>query len=143
MTDAEQVIEGIEAAGGVLAIHGQRIRCQLPEDATYLLEELRKRRSEVLAALRRRTTIPLLPSGVRLLGWHLKEPPIAIESYAIVIDPALFARSTLEQLCNALENPKRWIGWTIPQLMDRLAQVGVTVEVSQETGFCEGGSMSA
>jgi hypothetical protein len=142
MTPVERLIDGIEAAGGVLAIHGERIRCRLPEDATYLLEELRKRRSDVLAALRRRNTIPLMPPGVRLIGWHLKEPPIAIESCAIVIDPAAFARSTLEQLWNALENPKRWIGWTIPQLVDRLAQIGVEVEVSRETGFCEGGSKS-
>ena len=142
MTPVERLIDGIEAAGGVLAIHGERIRCRLPEDATYLLEELRLRRSDVLTALRRRNTIPLMPPGVRLLGWHLKEPPIAIESCSIVVDPAGFARSTLEQLWNALENPKRWIGWTIPQLVNRLAQIGVEVEVSRETDFCEGGSSS-
>jgi hypothetical protein len=39
----------------------------------------------------------------------------------------LFARTTLEQLRIALAAPKRWVGWTIPQLIDRLAQVGVRV----------------
>jgi hypothetical protein len=130
MTSAEQVIEWIEAAGGLLVVHGERIRCRLPEDATYLLEELRKCRPEVLDTLRRRDAIPLMPSGVQLLKWHLKEPPLAIETCSIVIDPALFARTTLEQLRVALENPKQWVGWSIPELVDRLAQVGVSVEVS-------------
>ncbi len=132
MTPVDWLIDGIEAAGGLLAIHGERIRCKLPEDATYLLEELRNRRTEVLAALRHRNTIPLMPSGVRLLAWQLKEPPVAIESCSIVVDPALFARSTLEQLWIALESPKRRIGWTIPQLVDRLAQVGVVVRLEKE-----------
>jgi hypothetical protein len=59
--------------------------------------------------------------------WNLKEPPVAIESCAVVIEPALFARTTLEQLSIALQNPKRWIGWSVSQLVERLAQVGVAV----------------
>jgi hypothetical protein len=72
-----------------------------------------------------------MPQGIRLIEWCLKEPPVALESCAVVVDPASFARTTLEQLRVALENPKQWVGWSIPQLVDRLAQVGVTVEVSQ------------
>jgi hypothetical protein len=71
--------------------------------------------------------VPTVPIGVRLVKWNLKNPPVAIETCAVVVDSLLFARSTLEQLRVALENPKRWVGWTIPQLIDRLAQVGVTV----------------
>jgi hypothetical protein len=68
-------------------------------------------------------------AGVRAVEWKLKEPPVAIETCAVVTDTALFARSTLEQLRIALEQPKRWVGWSIPQLVDRLAQVGVRVTI--------------
>jgi hypothetical protein len=135
VTRAEQVIECIEAVGGALAIRGERIRCRLPQDATYLVEELRECRSEVLSALLRRETIQPVAPGVRLVKWNLKEPPIAIETCAIVTEPGLFARTTIEQLRIALENPERSVGWSIPQLVDRLEQVGVKValEIDKST----------
>jgi hypothetical protein len=71
--------------------------------------------------------IPAMPPGVGLIKWKLKEPPVAIETCAVVIAPALFAKATLDQLRVALESPKRWVGWSVPQLIDRLAQVGVQV----------------
>jgi hypothetical protein len=74
-----------------------------------------------------------MPSGVRLLKWNLKQPPVAIDTCSVVTDPALFAMSTLEQLKVAIENPKRWVGWTIPQLIDRLAQVGIVVALEEVT----------
>ncbi len=71
-------------------------------------------------------------AGVRVINWSLKEPPVAIETCAVVVDPALFARTTLEQLGLALANPKRWMGWTVSQLIERLAQVGVSVALEDE-----------
>src|SRR2546430_13150067 len=56
-----------------------------------------------------------LPPGVRLVSWNLKNPPIAIETCSVVTDPALFAKTTLEQLREALANPRRWVGWSILQ----------------------------
>lgn len=41
--------------------------------------------------------------------------------------------STLEQLRVALTQPKRWVGWSVPQLVDRLAQVGVFVALEAGT----------
>ena len=75
-----------------------------------------------------------VPPGVRLIEWKLKEPPVAVETCAVVTDTALFARTTLEQLRTALAQPKRWIGWSVPQLIDRLAQVGVTVALESGKG---------
>jgi hypothetical protein len=132
MSSAEQVIRGIEAAGGVLTIHGDRIRCRLPEDASPMLEELRARREEVLLVLRQRGVAPSMPGGVRLAQWNLKDPPILIESSAVVTEPAVFARATLEQLRSAIDNRKRWVGWSVPQLIERLAQVGVSVVLEKE-----------
>jgi hypothetical protein len=78
-----------------------------------------------------------MPKGVRLIEWNLKQPPVAIESFAVVTDPDLFARTTLEQLRIALAEPKRWVGWSVPQLIDRLAQVGVlvTLESGEQRDF--------
>jgi hypothetical protein len=70
-----------------------------------------------------------VPSGIRLVSWNLMRPPIAIESYSVVVEPDLFARTTLEQLRIALAEPRRWVGWTVLQLIERLVQVGVTVTV--------------
>jgi hypothetical protein len=44
----------------------------------------------------------------------------------------LFASTTLEQLRVALANPKRWVGWSVSQLIERLAQVGVTVVLEND-----------
>jgi len=74
-----------------------------------------------------------LPPEVRLIEWKIKEPPVAIETCAVVTDSGLFARTTLEQLRIALLEPKRWVGWTLPQLIDRLAQVGVIVTLDEKS----------
>jgi len=79
-----------------------------------------------------RTDIPEMPPGVRLVAWNLREPPVLIETSAVVVNPALFARTMLTQLTTALANPKSWIGWSAPQLIDRLAQVGVFVKLAKE-----------
>jgi hypothetical protein len=88
---------------------------------------VRDHRAEVAELLKRRSIIPPMPPGVRLIGWQLKEPPIAIETDAVVTNPALFAIATLEELRVRLTIPKRRYGYSVPQLIDRLAQVGVTV----------------
>jgi hypothetical protein len=75
---------------------------------------------------------PDMPPGVRLVAWSPKEPPVVIETSAVVVNPALFAQTTLEQLTTALASPERWIGWSVPQLIDRLAQVGVFVKLGKE-----------
>lgn len=71
--------------------------------------------------------IRAMPRGVRLVEWKLKDPPVVIETCSVVTDPELFASSTLRQLQAALSNPKKWAGWSVPQLIDRLSQVGVLV----------------
>jgi hypothetical protein len=126
------VVCEVEADGASLRLEGERIRIWFPElrireELAAKVSFLRAHRDEVADILRARHTIPALPPGVRLISWNLKEPPVAVETCAIVVDPLLFARSTLEQLRVALECPKRWVGWTVPQLIDRLAQVGAVV----------------
>jgi hypothetical protein len=126
------IIDELEAAGATLRLDGQKVRVWYPDEERRqaLVEQvftLRAHKEEVTAFLRTRGVIPAMPAGVRLVHWNLKEPPVAIDTCSVVTDPALFARSTLRQLGVALVEPKRWVGWSVPQLIDRLAQVGVTV----------------
>ena len=122
----------IEAAGAEFRLYGEKVRIWYPdedrrEELAAHVNFLRERRAQVTAFLRTRTVVAPMPPGVRLVAWNLKEPPIAIEYHAVVIDPAKFARATLGELRERLTNPKRKYGWTVPQLIDRLSQVGVTV----------------
>jgi hypothetical protein len=127
-----QVLGKVESSGIKLRLDGQKIRIRFPEpqqrdDLADHLLFLRGHREEVAEFLRARAAIPTMPPGVRLVKWTLKEPPVAIETCAVVTEPALFASTTLEQLRTALANPNRWVGWSAFQLIERLAQVGVTV----------------
>jgi hypothetical protein len=127
-----EVLGDVEAAGIALRLDREKVRIWFPksdqrEQLAPQVIFLRAHRNEVVEFLRLRDSIPAMPPGVRLVRWDLKQPPVAIETCSVVTHPALFARSTLEQLRTALAQPTRWVGWSIPQLMDRLAQVGVNV----------------
>jgi hypothetical protein len=127
-----QVVSELEAAGAALRLDGERVRIWYPDEElrsklTGQVAWLRQRRGELSDLLKFRNCCPPIPAGVRLVSWNLKQPPVLVECSAVVTDPGLFARTTLEQLRIALAAPKRWVGWTIPQLIDRLAQVGVRV----------------
>jgi hypothetical protein len=134
MTNLAAVVSRLEQAGGSLALDGERIRYRIPTDnpqVRALLNAIRAEKPALRDFLRSRTAIPCMPQDVRIVEWKLKEPPVAIEVCAVVTDPAKFATSTLGQLRVALENSRRWVGWTIPQLVDRLAQVGVLVTLER------------
>ena len=72
--------------------------------------------------------IPPMPAGVRLVRWEPKPAPVAIDVCSIVVDVAKFVQTELSALDSRLNNP--WTirgGFTVPQILDRLAQVGVLV----------------
>ncbi len=131
MTDLLEILSEVESAGVRLKLDGDKVKIVYPEERQreHLANQvafLRAHRDEVANWIKSRA--PAIPAGVRLLHWNLKGAPIEIESCAIVVDPSLFARTTLQQLAIALVDPKRRIGWSVSQLIDRLGQVGVTVE---------------
>jgi hypothetical protein len=136
VSDLLEVLGHLEAAGAALKLDGDKVRIVFPEEQRKHLADhftfLRAHRDDVVAWLKARATVPAMPPGVQLLHWQLKEPPVAVEVCAVVTDPALFARTTLEQLGIAISEPKRWVGWTVPQLVDRLNQIGVGVKVEPE-----------
>jgi hypothetical protein len=139
LMNVEETVNSIEAVGVTFRIDGGKVRVRYSdesqrEELCQQIALLRANKDKVAAFLQARATIPTMPPGVRLIEWNLKEPPVAIETCAVVTDSALFARSTLEQLRKALAQPTRWVGWSIPQLIDRLAQVGVTVALESKPG---------
>jgi hypothetical protein len=132
MNVAESVVERIEGAGGVLAVNGERIRVRLPEDAAHLLEELRANKDEVLSLLRRREEIPAMPPAVRLVRWEPKPAPVILTHNSVVTDVPRFISMTLRELEAAIAG-KGWQAghWSVRELVDRLEQCGVIVQVSE------------
>jgi len=128
------VITELEAAGAALRLDGENVRIWYPDEdlrrkLAGQVSSLREHRAEVVSLLKVGNCNPGMPAGVRLVKWALKEPPVLVECSAVVTDPAMFARTTLEQLDVALASPKRWVGWSVPQLIERLEQVGVVVSL--------------
>jgi hypothetical protein len=137
MTVSEALNE-IEDAGVGLRLDGERVRIRFlkAEQREHLARHvafLRAHREEVAKVLSVRLSIPAMPPGVKLVEWNLKRPPVGIETSSVVTAPALFARTTMAQLGTALTKPGRWVGWSVPQLLDRLAQVGVIVALESKT----------
>jgi hypothetical protein len=89
-----ELLSNVEAAGGALALAGDRIRCRLPANAAPLVGELRAHRDEVLRILRERETISAMPPGVRLVYWRPKKPPVVLERWSVVNDVHAFACHT-------------------------------------------------
>jgi hypothetical protein len=129
------VITEAAALGVKLRLDGRKIQAAVPRGQMArfrpTVERLRANREELRRVLQQQTTLPNMPAGVRLIEWNLKQPPVLIESNGIVIDPNLFGRRTLEDLGRALSNDA-WVGWSVPQLVDRLRQVGIVVELNCE-----------
>jgi hypothetical protein len=132
---AWEAVAEAEALGVRFRLDGDRVRARLPDDEqgrlAAVLKRLRENRDGVAELLRRRASVPPFPPGVSLVEWNPKQPPIAIETCAVVVDVHLFISSTLLQLDAALTHRKRWVGWSVAQLVDRLRQVGVVVKVTE------------
>jgi hypothetical protein len=60
-----QIVEEIEASGGVLVLEGDQIRCNIPSDARALVEVARAHREGIREVLRQR----LEAARPMVLGW--------------------------------------------------------------------------
>ena len=75
---------------------------------------------------------PPLPRGVRLVLYAPKTPPVAIEQCSVVTNVDLFIRTTLADLEAKLGDTAGVKGgWTVPQMIDRLRQVGLVLEIEK------------
>jgi len=73
-----------------------------------------------------------MPSGVRLVSWSPKRPPIMLSRYSVTTDVPAFITSTLKQLEAALKG-NRWRAgnWSVRDLVERLEEAGVKLEVTE------------
>jgi hypothetical protein len=134
--NAPEVLEAVQNAGGSLTISGERIRYALPDSALWLVTELKQHREELIGLLREGGMPPPMPPGVRLLKWQPKDPPIAIVHMGIVSNVPKFVAATMLQLRARLEGKDSLAGnWSLRELLDRLEQVGVAVEI-ESTPIC-------
>lgn len=130
---AEQLVTSIEAAGGALAVSEGRIRYTMPTRIAPLLEALRVNRKAVIHLLERRCREVAelrLPCGIKLVRCAPKVAPIVLTRWSVVMDTHQFIKATLAQMEAALCN-KDWLAgnWNLRELVDRLEQVGVQIEV--------------
>jgi hypothetical protein len=49
---ADELLESIKHAGGVLELDGDKLRCQLPKDAVHLANRLREHKPEIIDILK-------------------------------------------------------------------------------------------
>ena len=78
-------------------------------------------------------TCPSMPSGVRLVSWEPMAAPVRLDVCSVVFDVPKFIESELRALDSRLNNP--WTihgGFTVPQMLDRLAQAGLEVELNRK-----------
>jgi hypothetical protein len=75
-------------------------------------------------------TVPPMPRGVHLLRWEPKLAPVALIRVGIVTNVPKFVTTTLLELKAAIAG-NRWQSghWSVRELVDRLEQCGVLVEV--------------
>jgi hypothetical protein len=139
MTVAEVVIK-VEAAGVAFRLDGEKVHVSYPDEESRkeLAEQialLRPQRAEVAAYLKARSAIPAMSRGVRLVRWRPKPAPVAIDVCSVVVDVPKFIEAELRELNSRLNHP--WTirgGFTVPQMLDRLAQAGVEVELEPKGG---------
>jgi hypothetical protein len=74
--------------------------------------------------------VPTMPKGVRLIGWEPRPAPVAIDVCSVVVDVPKFIESELRALDSRLNNPSTIHGgFTVAQMLDRLAQAGLEVDL--------------
>ncbi len=83
-----------------------------------------------IPAVSKVSEVPPMPAGVHLISWSPKAAPIAIDVCSVVTDVEKFIEAELRDLNSRLNFP--WTtrgGWSVPQILDRLKQAGVEVEI--------------
>lgn len=130
-----EVVSKVESAGVAFRLDGDRVRVWYPDndrrqELAAQIAFLREQRAEVAAYLKARSAIPPMPEGVRLIRWEPKSAPVAIDVCSVVVDVPKFIEGELRALDSRMNKP--WAihgGFTVPQMLDRLAQAGLEVEL--------------
>jgi len=140
--DAIDAVAAFEALGGTLELHGEQVevvyQTHLRQAVSPLLGELRAHREAVRAFLRERSSggrapaeCPPLPPAVRLLRYAPKVAPVAVQPCSIVTDVGKFIRAYLEDLEWRLAHPNTYACASLPEILAKLAEVGVELKIEQ------------
>jgi hypothetical protein len=79
--------------------------------------------------------IPTIPKGIRLISWEPKPAPLAIDVCSTVTDVPKFIERELRALDSRLNDPCTIHGgFTVSQILDRLAQAGLDVVLEPKGG---------
>lgn len=100
--------------------------CRPATDKGGTQEQLRG----IVAHEKDRSATPPMPKGIRLVRWEPKTAPVVIDVCSEAVEVPKFIESELRMLDSRLNDP--WTirgGFTVPQMLDRLAQAGVEVEL--------------
>ena len=135
---AADILGELERRGVCVAVEGDTL-CLRPKSALdeALLTRVREHKADMLRELMQQgqKSYPGLPRGVRLIRYETKRPPVAIDVCSVVENVSKFIESELRALDSRLNNP--WTirgGFTVPQMLDRLAQAGLEVELEPKGG---------
>lgn len=137
------IVSEVEAAGAAFRLEGEKVRVSYPDDErrkelAKQISLLRDHRTEVAAYLKARSAVPPMPKGVRLIRWESKAAPVAIDVCSVVVDVPKFIESELWALDSRLNNLRTIHGgFTVPQMLNRLAQAGLEVELDPKGGANE------
>ena len=130
MNSAQAILDDLARRGITVRLDGETLRLG-PREALDdgLIARIKEHKPEILRALAT-PAFPLLPKGVQLVRYSPKSPPVAIDMCSVVVDVSKFVQSELRTLGSRLNNPVTIHGgFTVPQMLDRLRQVGLEVEL--------------
>lgn len=135
MTTAADVLTELQRRGVTVAVEGDTL-CLRPKRVLDdgLLAQVRERKTEILRELilQLQDDFPLLPRGVRLIRYQPKQPPVMVESFAVVTEVHKFIEAQLRELDARLHAPVQIRGgWGIFTILDWLAQCGVELEITR------------
>ncbi len=140
MTETERLMADFERLGGTFKLADARVKVEYPEDVREsvrpILEQLRSRKEEVRQLLYKHppgtlapAECPPLPPGVKLVRYAPKPPPVLLAPWSVVTDVEKFIRAELCDLEWRLKHPKGYAAPPLPEILSKLAEVGVELEL--------------
>jgi hypothetical protein len=139
-----EAIETLESLGCTIQLEGERLKVRGPEvpEVAALVSELRAQREEALRLVRERGSAPptedevkrLLPLGVRVVRYAPKTPPVAVAPVSVVTNVGKFIRACLGDLESRLENPDQYSAPPLPEILSKLADVGLELKIEDAAG---------
>lgn len=133
----QNMVQSLEAQGVRFWLDGEKVRANLPKptppSVLRALEALRVRRDEVRRLIESagQNHFPYsLPSGVLLVSYQPKEPPVAIAVCSVVTDVPKFINHALSELNARLHAPTQIrAGDSVFELLSKLADCGLELTI--------------